>query len=105
MDLTRHIVALGPAAVELVDRTMIELARDIAAFRSTVDKTIRGEPDAILLVEFAGDELAVQTAKLRDLVELMGDLGLPGSVVEVVDTTLQRELWEVRKAGLNIMMR
>ncbi|HZF30722.1 MAG TPA: FAD-binding and (Fe-S)-binding domain-containing protein, partial [Gammaproteobacteria bacterium] len=104
MDLTRHIVALGPAAVELVDRTMIELARDIAAFRSTVDQTIRGKPDAILLVEFAGDELAVQTAKLRDLVELMGDLGLPGSVVEVVDATLQRDVWEVRKAGLNIMM-
>ena len=57
MDLTQHIVKLEPAAVELVDRTMIELAREIAAFRATVDSTIRGEPDAILLVEFAGDEL------------------------------------------------
>src|SRR5262245_40405379 len=104
MDLTRHIVALGPAAVELVDRTMIELAREIPAFRPTVDKTIRGEPDAILLVEFAGDELAPQAAKLRDLVALMGDLGLPGSVVEVTDAALQRDVWEVRKAGLNIMM-
>ncbi|HEX5048767.1 MAG TPA: FAD-linked oxidase C-terminal domain-containing protein [Gammaproteobacteria bacterium] len=104
MDLTRHIVALDPAAVELVDRTMIELAREIAAFRPTVEKTIRGEPDAILLVEFAGDELAPQAAKLRDLVALMGDLGLPGSVVEVTDAGLQRDVWEVRKAGLNIMM-
>ena len=34
----------------------------------------------------------------------MGDLGLPGSVVEVTDATLQKEIWEVRKAGLNIMM-
>ena len=67
MDLTRHIVALEPTAVELVDRTMIELSRDIAAFRATMDKTIRGEPDAILLVEFAGDEQAPQLAKLRRL--------------------------------------
>ena len=58
MDSTQHIVKLEPAAVELVDRTMIDLSRDIAAFRATMAKTIRGEPEAILLVEFAGDELA-----------------------------------------------
>ena len=104
MDLTRHIVALEPAAVELVDRTMIELSRDIAAFRATMDKTIRGEPDAILLVEFAGEELAPLLAKLQRLRELMGDLGLPGSVVEIADPAWQRDVWEVRKAGLNIMM-
>jgi FAD/FMN-containing dehydrogenase/Fe-S oxidoreductase len=104
MDLTRHIVGLGPTAVELVDRTMIGLSRDIAAFRTTMDRTIRGEPDAILLVEFAGDELAPQVEKLANLVELMGDLGLPGSVVEIADAAWQRDVWEVRKAGLNIMM-
>jgi Fe-S oxidoreductase len=34
----------------------------------------------------------------------MADLGLPGSVVEITDARLQKEVWEVRKAGLNIMM-
>ena len=34
----------------------------------------------------------------------MGDLGLPGSVVEMTDAAPQKALWEVRKAGLNIMM-
>ncbi len=104
MDLTRHIVALEPVAVELVDRTMIELSRDIAAFRATMDRTIRGEPDAILLVEFAGDAREPQLKKLAALTELMGDLGLPGSVVEIADPAWQRDVWEVRKAGLNIMM-
>jgi Fe-S oxidoreductase len=104
MDLTRHIVALEPTAVELVDRTMIELSRAIPAFRATMDRTIRGEPDAILLVEFAGDEGAPQLAKLAALTELMSDLNLPGSVVEIADASWQRDVWEVRKAGLNIMM-
>ncbi len=104
MDLTRHIVKLGPSAVELVDRTMIGLAREIAAFRKTVDAFIRGEPDAILLVEFAGDDPGAQQRKLKELVHLMADLGLPGSVVEITDPQAQRDLWEVRKAGLNIMM-
>ena len=35
---------------------------------------------------------------------MMGDLGLPGSVAEMTDEAPQRALWEVRKAGLNIMM-
>ena len=104
MELTREIVKLEPTAVELVDRTMIGLSREIASFRATVDKAIRGDPDAILLVEFAGDELAPQIAKVRQLAELMGDLGLPDSVVAIEDAALQRDVWEVRKAGLNIMM-
>ena len=33
MEATQHIVKLGPVAVEVVDRTLIELARDIAMFR------------------------------------------------------------------------
>ncbi len=102
MELTQHIVKLGPSAVELVDRTMIGLAREIAAFRKTVDAFIKADPDAILLVEFSGD--ADQGGKLKELTQLMADLGLPGSVVEVAGAQSQKALWEVRKAGLNIMM-
>jgi FAD/FMN-containing dehydrogenase/Fe-S oxidoreductase len=104
MDLTRHIVKLGPCAVELVDRTMIELARSNPAFRPVIDKALIGAPEAILLVEFAGETLAAQQQSLARLVELMADLGLPGSVVEMIDAGAQKALWEVRKAGLNIMM-
>jgi len=104
MDATQHIVRLDPAAVELVDRTMIELARDIAMFRPTVDRFVRGEPEAVLLVEFAGEEMETQLRGLRRLVELMGDLGFPDSVVEATDPGFQSAIWEVRKQGLNIMM-
>src|SRR5439155_1297765 len=104
MDMTRHIVPLAPSAVELVDRTMIGLARDIPAFRKTVDAVIKGDPEAILLVEFSGEDAAVQLSRLKQLTQLMGDLGLPGSVVEIADAPRQKALWEVRKAGLNIMM-
>jgi Fe-S oxidoreductase/FAD/FMN-containing dehydrogenase len=104
MKLTRHIVDLAPTAVELVDRTMIALARENAAFAKVVAAAVRGDPDAILLVEFAGDERAAQVAQLERLVELMADLGLPGSVMRIEDGQQQRDLWEVRKAGLNIMM-
>jgi FAD/FMN-containing dehydrogenase/Fe-S oxidoreductase len=104
MDATQHIVRLEPDAVELADRTMIELARGIPQFRDAVSRFIRGEPDAVLLVEFAGNDRGAQLTRLKRLAELMGELGLPGSVVEAAEPALQREIWEVRKAGLNIMM-
>jgi FAD/FMN-containing dehydrogenase/Fe-S oxidoreductase len=100
----QHIVKLAPTAVELVDRTMIELARGNAAFKPIVNRFLKGDPDAVLLVEFAGDDRGEQFAKLKQLVELMAELGFPGGVVEITDGALQKEVWEVRKAGLNIMM-
>ena len=104
MDAAQHIVKLGPTAVELVDRVMINLSLANPAFRSTIQTALIGEPVAILLVEFSGNDKTAQTRKLAELAALMGDLGLPGSVVELVDDVPQKNLWEVRKAGLNIMM-
>ncbi|HYQ99368.1 MAG TPA: FAD-linked oxidase C-terminal domain-containing protein, partial [Casimicrobiaceae bacterium] len=72
--------------------------------RSVIDAALVGEPDAILLTEFVGDAPDALLRRLADLDALMGELGLPGSVVRLVDAGAQKGLWEVRKAGLNIMM-
>ncbi len=104
MAAAQHVVKLGPAAVELVDRTMIELARDNAVFRPVVERFVRGDPDAILLCEFAGEDADDNLRRLKALVELMGDLGFPGAVIEATDPSFQSAVWNVRKEGLNIMM-
>jgi FAD/FMN-containing dehydrogenase/Fe-S oxidoreductase len=124
MDAAQHIVKLGYpggvagnglsgeatlTAVELVDRTMIELSLQNPAFAPTIRTALSpkingGKPEAVLLVEFSGPTKAALLPKLRQLVELMGDLNLSGSVVEMTDDAAQKNLWEVRKAGLNIMM-
>ena len=104
MDSAQHIVKLDPSAVELVDRTMMDLSREIPMFRATVDRFVQGEPEALLLVEFAGEDRNEQLGKLGQLVELMADLGFPGAVVEALDADFQTAVWEVRKSGLNIMM-
>ncbi|MGH7029701.1 MAG: FAD-binding and (Fe-S)-binding domain-containing protein, partial [Stellaceae bacterium] len=104
MDATRRIVALGPSAVELIDRTMIDLSRDIPMFRAVVDRFVRGEPAALLLTEFAGDDPAENLRQLKMLHELMDDLGFPGGVVEAIDPAFQQAVLEVRAQGLNIMM-
>jgi FAD/FMN-containing dehydrogenase/Fe-S oxidoreductase len=107
MDAAQHIVKLGNGsltAVELVDRTMIDLSLQNPAFAPTIRSALIGQPAAILLVEFSGASKADLLPHLKRLGELMGDLLLPDSVVEMVDDAPQKNLWEVRKAGLNIMM-
>jgi FAD/FMN-containing dehydrogenase/Fe-S oxidoreductase len=104
MEAAQHIVKLGPVAVEVVDRTLIELARDIAMFRPVMETYVRGKPDALLLVEFAESDQGENLRRLERLEELMGDLGHPQSVVKVSDASGQKAVWEVRASGLNIMM-
>src|SRR5262245_1255597 len=112
MDAAQHIVKLGPIAVELIDRTMLGLARDIAMFEPTIAAVMRGDPEAILFVEFAEADQDENIRRLRRLNDLIGDLGVAwshqgakwGGVVEVLDPKLQAAVTEMRTAGLNIMM-
>ena len=104
MRATKDIVSLGPTAVELVDKTMINLASKNAAFNEVVTKVIVGNPESVLLVEFSGDIDSENKKKLNLLTELLKDLGYPGVVVPVVDVKLQKAVWDVRKQALNIVM-
>ncbi len=104
METTRHIVALDPAAVELVDNNVLVLGADIPLFVRTLADITRGQPNCLLLVEFAGDDLVALKQDLRRLDQCMADHGFADAVVEVVEPARQKPVWEVREACLNIMM-
>ncbi|MET4069894.1 FAD/FMN-containing dehydrogenase/Fe-S oxidoreductase [Bradyrhizobium sp. S3.2.6] len=112
MDAAQHLVKLKPIAVELVDRTMIALGRDIAMFKPIINAAIKGDPDAVLVVEFAEEDQADNLLRLKQLGELMGDLGFGwnndtrkwGGVVEITEPALQSGIADFRAAGLNVMM-
>jgi len=112
MEAAQYLVKLDPTAVELIDKTMIGLARDIAMYRPTIEKFVRGEPEALLLVEFAQDDHAENLRRLQQLHDCVAELGFSweqsgsawGGVLKAVDPGFQSAIFEVRKAGLNIMM-
>src|ERR1700723_2508469 len=112
MDAAQHLVKLRPIAVELVDRTMIALGREIAMFQPIISVAVRGDPDAVLIVEFAEEDQAENIRRLKQQGELMADLGFGwnnpqrkwGGVVEITDPGLQTAIAEFRAAGLNVMM-
>ncbi|SEL42891.1 FAD/FMN-containing dehydrogenase [Roseovarius azorensis] len=111
MEAAKPLVALGPTSVELVDATMIDLARAIPLYAKTLEQFVRGTPAALLLVEFA-DTPPKNDENMHRLSDTMSDLGYgfgkgephEGGVVEVRDMALAAEIGELRKAGLNIMM-
>jgi len=112
MEAAQHIVQLGPIAVELIDRTMLGLARAIEMFQPTIASVVRGDPEAILFVEFGEEEEGENLRRLLQLSDLIRTLGYAfdkrgrqwGGVVEVLGPKLQAGIAEVRAAGLNVMM-
>ncbi len=112
MDAAQHLVKLRPIAVELVDRTMLALGREIAMFQPIIGTAVRGDPDAVLIVEFAEEDQAENSRRLKQLGESMADLGFGwdrpqrkwGGVVEITEPALQTGIAEFRAAGLNVMM-
>ena len=111
MDAAQHIVPLDPVAVELVDDTMLSLARKIDMFKPTVEAVVKGNPKSLLIVEFAEEDMGENFHRLKKLHQLIGDLGYSwkdnkknGGVVDVIEDNLQSKVSEMRKSGLNIMM-
>lgn len=110
MEAAQHLVKLNPTQVELVDRTMLNLAREIPMFVPTLESFVRGDPAALLIVEFA-DTPEDNDRSMQNLHDTMADLGFgfgtgdgTGGVVEVRDLRLIADIGELRKSGLNIMM-
>ena len=116
MDAAQYLVALDPITVELIDQTMISLARSIPLFKSTVDDYIRNTPEAVLVVEFAEEDWANNLAKIDQLQAVMAQLsdaqaGKPRqkiraeeAVVVITPPDQQARISEMRKSGLNIII-
>ncbi len=104
LDAVQHIVELDPHAVELVDDTLTRLARQNAAFRSTVEALIPASAHSVLLVEFAGDDDARLSRRLGRLEEAVHATGPGREMTRAEDPAEQAAIWAVRRAGLNIVM-
>ena len=98
------IVELEPSAVELVDGTLLDLAREIPTLGTAVREFVRGDPRALLIVEFSGSDGDRVSADLHRLEELLADLGHPDALTRAEADDFQKRIWAVRKASMNVVM-
>ncbi len=98
-----HILPFDPSAVEILDHTVLRLARDNRQAAQIYD-FLEGEPAAVLIVEFYGDTAAEVADRARRVAADLAARGLGYACPVLLDAAGQERVWEVRKNGLGLML-
>ena len=103
IEATEDALACQPAAVELLDRTIIELSRRKIEYAS-LGSILHGDPEALLFVTFFGDTMAEAVAGLDRLDEGWQAHRHGYHTLRAVHAAEQAALLKVREAGLGLLM-
>ena len=103
MEAMQPILACNPTAVELIDKTILDMARGSLEF-SRLTTFIQGEPAALLAVEFYGETQAELEAQLDTLEKRLKSTGFGYAFVRCFTAEEKARVWETRKAGLGLLM-
>ena len=99
-EATMKVLGHDPSSVELIDKMILDRCRE-ALGQSRLLSFIEGDPGAMLLVEFYGENEAELTRKMD---ALQKDIGLAYACVNIMDRAGQAAVWNVRKGGLGLLM-
>ncbi len=103
MAAVRTMLAHRPSAVEILDRTVLELSRvNLAAARQL--SFLEGDPEAVLIVELSGDSAAEVAERAGAMAGELARRGMGFAHPIFLDAASQAEVWNVRKSGLGLML-
>ena len=102
LESTVRIVPYAPGAVELLDKRTLDLALLNIEQRRNREFLI-GDPGALLVTEFMGDSLEELRATAEKCIAELEAAGY-GYAHLRVDTKQVNAIWELRKAGLGVLM-
>jgi FAD/FMN-containing dehydrogenase/Fe-S oxidoreductase len=100
---TEDALACQPAAVELMDRTILELSRQKIEYQA-LGSILRGDPDALLFVTFFGDTESEASAGIDRLERLWREHRHGYHTLRAEAAAEQQALLKVRQAGLGLLM-
>ncbi|ASR36519.1 FAD-binding protein [Prauserella marina] len=100
---TEDALECDPAAVELMDRTILDLSRQRIEYAALGDILV-GDPEALLFVTFSGDDEARLLDGLHRLTKLWREHGHGYHTLEAVTPAQQASLLKVRKSSLGLLM-
>ena len=101
--LHANLIALKhkPVSIELMDKAIMDLTKE----NITQNKNrffIKGDPGAVLIVEFAEEQKQTIEAKAKAMEEQMKVAGY-GFHFPIVTGSDMKKVWDIRKAGLGIL--
>jgi FAD/FMN-containing dehydrogenase/Fe-S oxidoreductase len=103
IEATQDALACDPAAVEMLDRTILDLSRQKIQYRSLASM-LTGDPDALLFVTFTGDSAAEAVAGIDRLEARWRAHGHAYHVMRALTAAEQAAVLTVREAGLGLLM-
>ena len=103
MESVPHILENAPSAIELIDKYLIDLTRANLSF-SKILTFIDGDPEAILVVEFYGNNESEVNKKVRNLSSYLETKKIKCPITYALSPQAQKSVWEVRRAGLGLLM-
>ena len=103
MEATVAALQLGPTAVEHIGGMIVRQAQANLEY-SRMTGFIDGSPDSLLIVEFTGDSESEVESKVDGCAAHMAKRGLGYSTKKLLTPSEQAMVWNVRKAGLGLMM-
>ena len=97
------ILPFKPAAIELIDDMIIELGRNSLEI-SRLMGFVQGNPAAVLIVEFYGENQAELQSKIEQMEAALKRDKAGYAYVRAFDPVEQTNIWKVRKAGLGLLL-
>lgn len=97
------ILRTNPSAIELFDGVAIEQARKAPGFASQLT-FITGDPGSVLITEYFGESDSELEGKLDELDRILSETGQGYAVVRAVTPSQIKNVWNIRKEGLGLIM-
>ena len=102
-EATPRVLEHGPSSVEVVDKMVLDRSRESLGGSLNL-ALVEGDPGAVLMVEFYGESEAELTGKMDALQQDMARRRMGYACVNVLDRAGQAAAWNLRKAGLGLLM-
>ena len=102
-EATREVLMHEPSSIEVMDKILLDRSRESLGHSRNLS-FIEGDPGALLAVEFYGESEAELVAKMKALKDDMVHRRLGYAWVNLMDSAAQASVWNLRKAGLGLLM-
>ncbi len=101
LHLVPKIALLNPSAIEVVDRILLDFVALQAKHDTQAARLLRGEPAALLIVEFDEENPVDNTRLLKALAEYVAEADKGKfSVIEILGENARAALWRLRREAL-----
>ena len=103
LEVTPEILDTGPTCVELIDKIVLDMAREMRDYSQKMT-FVEGDPEALTVVEYAGESREELLSRLDALEARMRRRGFRGTIVRAIEPAAQANLWQIREAGVGLLL-